>query len=570
MTILRILAVAVAIGGVVDPAVRIERRVPAPVRLLADAEDPDAIAATARLRSALSGHVDFVESGSAVASVIVGPGGAGGGVPGQGPVSVVVLEEAPSVAIADVPDTVSLIPGSTIDIPVVLHSLGLAGRTTVVLLELDGVELARVNQVWRRDAVATVNLPYTAPVPGARRLTVRVEPAPGEQRLRDNQATLLAVAQARAARIAVLEPRPSWSAGFVRRHLEQDPAFQVSSVLRTSRGIASRSGQPPAIQAPQLSRFDVVIVGGPEELQRAELEALWQFAGRRGGTVVLLPDRFPTGPYVERLPAKFTEQLSSDPRVLEPGGVLASEVVSLLALPRGAQVLAMLGRAPVIVSWPVGDGRVVFSGALDAWRYRAAPKSRLAAFWRDELLSAALNAPPPVQLEVAPAVLRPGAVASLGVRLRRTEWEDPAGGGEIRLPAVGGRVSDPAGALDPIRFWPEVERGTFRGEASFAKPGVHTIRVETGDGAAAEMTVLVDQTAPARPRPLASVQDVPALTGGVSTVASQLDPLVEHLLALPRARRPVPIHPFRSAWWVWIFAGLLSGEWALRRRTGLP
>jgi hypothetical protein len=83
------------------------------------------------------------------------------------------------------------------------------------------------------------------------------------------------------------------------------------------------------------------------------------------------------------------------------------------------------------------------------------------------------------------------------------------------------------------------------------------------------MTVLVDGTAPARPRTLASLQDVAALTGGVSTAASQLDPVVEHLSALPRATRPVPVHPFRSAWSVWIFAGALSGEWALRRRTGL-
>jgi hypothetical protein len=570
MTILRILAVAVAIGGVVDPTVQMERRVPVPVRLLADPEDPDAASAAARLQTALSGQVDLVERGSAAASVIVGTGGAGGGVPGDGPVSVVALEEAPSVAIAEVPGTVSLTPGSTIDIPVVLRAVGLAGRTTVVLLEQDGVELARANQAWSRDGAATVHLPYTAPVPGARRLTVRVESAPGEQRVRDNQAVLLATARAREARIAVVELRPSWSAGFVRRHLEQDSAFRVSSVLRTSRGIAWRSGEPPAIQARQLSRFDVVIVGGPEELQRAELEALWQFAGRRGGTVVLLPDRFPTGPYRERLPARLTEQLLSEPRVLEPAGILASEVVSLPALPRAAQVLATLGRTPAIVSWPVGAGRVVFSGALDAWRYRADPKSRLAPFWRDELLSAALNAPPPVLLEVAPAVLRPGDVATVKVRLRRTEWEDSAGqGGEIRLPAVEGRVSDPAGALEPIRLWPEVERGTFRGEASFATAGIHTIRVETGRGAAAEMTVLVDETAPARPRTLASVQDVPALTGGVSTVASQLDPVVEHLSALPHATSPVPVHPFRSPWWVWIFAGLLSGEWALRRRTGL-
>jgi hypothetical protein len=31
-----------------------------------------------------------------------------------------------------------------------------------------------------------------------------------------------------------------------------------------------------------------------------------------------------------------------------------------------------------------------------------------------------------------------------------------------------------------------------------------------------------------------------------------------------------PMHPMRSAWWVVPFAGLLTLEWAFRRRQGLP
>ena len=428
MIVLRLLAVIVAIAAAIDPAFQLRRPAPVPVRLAAEDRDPDASAAAATLRASLAGRVDFVDSGSAVASVVIGGAGADAAVAGQGPVSLVSLEEPPSVAIVHAPSTISLMPGSAVDIPATLQAVGLAGRTSVVVLEQDGVELTRVEHAWKSDGSTTVHLPYIAPLPGARRLTVRVEAAAGEKRLRDNQADVLAMATARQARIAVVEARPSWSAAFARRALEADPAVQVSSLLRTSRGIASRVGDPPSVvQAEQLSRFDVVIVGSPEDLQRSEVDALWQFAERRGGTVVLLPDKAPAGPYAERLPGKPSEHLFSESRLLEPAGVVASEVVSLGALPRGGRALATLENAPVILSWPVGDGHIVFSGALDAWRYRADPKSRLSQFWRNELLSAAFNAPPPVRIDVEPAVVRPGEFVRLKVRLRRTEWVERGG-----------------------------------------------------------------------------------------------------------------------------------------------
>ena len=570
-TILRVLAVMLAAAGLIDPAIQLQRQVPAPVRLVADADDPDASAAAGRLRAALGGIVYFRldKADSAIPTVLIGDAGADAIGDGDGPLSVVSLEEAPSVAIVDTPSTISLMPGSATRIPVTLKAVGLAGQTTVVVLEQDGVELARVDHAWKGDGQATVHLPYIAPLPGARKLTVRAEPAPGEKRLRDNHANLLAMATARPARIAVVETRPSWSAGFTRRALEANPAIRVSSLLRTSRGVESRAGDPPAvIQAQELWPFDVVLVGGPEELQKREVEALWQFAARRGGTVVLLPDKAPSGPYEERLPGKLSEHLLNESRMLEPAGVLATEVVSMHPLPRGGRALAMLGPAPVIVSWPVGDGQIVFSGALDSWRYRGDPKSRVAPFWRDELLSAALSAPPVVRILVEPAVVRPGESVRMKVRLRRTEWADEPGA-EIVLPAVEARVSDASGTLETIRLWPDVEPGTFRGELAPAAPGIHTIRVERAQHAAAETAVLVDATAAPPPRLPAALDDVAAMSGGVSVSASQLDPLIQRLSSVSRSSAPIAVHPFRSAWWTWAFSALLCGEWALRRRAGL-
>lgn len=569
MIVLRILAAVVAIGGIVDPSIQVTRTEPLQVRLIAAADDPDAVAAASRLRASLSGRADLVFAGSGAATVVIGSGVIAPALAGSGPLSVVSLDEPPSVAIVEAPATVTLLPGSAVDIPVTLEAAGLTGQRSVAVLEQDGVELSRTEHRWQNDGRATITLRYLAVSAGARRLTVRVQPIPGEHRKVDNQADVLAMVAARPGVVAVIEPRPSWAAGFVRRALEDDPGFQVSSVIRTSRGISSRSGEtPPVLEASRLSRFDVVIAGAPEDLRREEVEALWQFVDRRGGTLVLLPDRLPAGPYSERLPGRVSEQLLNEPRLLDPPGVLASELLTMTPLPRGGHAIGALNGAPVIVSWPVGDGRIILSGALDAWRYRADPKSRLARMWREELLTAAIHAPPPIAIDLHPAVVRPGSDVRVEVRLRRTESADPAPvTREMRLPAVAARISDPAGQLQTIRLWPKAEPGFFEGELSVAAAGVHAVRVET-DRHAAEATLLVDASAALPATPRMDLGPVVGLTGGVTGTASEMSRVVEHLSSLPRRQRPASIWPFESVWWPAIFAGLLCGEWASRRRAG--
>ena len=569
MIVLRILAVLVAIGGILDPALHVTRTEPVPVRVFTAPDDPDAAATASTLRTALAGRADLVEVGSGAATVVIGRVAITPPVTRGGPVSTVSLEEPPSIAIEEAPSGVSLIPGSAVDIPVTLRAVGLTGQRSVVVLEQDGVELSRTEHVWKADGGVTVSLAYFAASPGARHLTVRVHPALGERRVIDNQADLLAMVASRPGRVAVIETRPSWSAGFIRRALEADPAFQVSSVIRTSRGIASRAGDaPPVIQASELSRFDVVIAGAPEDLRREEVDALWQFADRRAGTLVLLPDRMPGGPYAERLPGKFAEHLLNEPLALEPFGVLASELLTMTTMPRGARAIATLNGTAVIAAWPVGDGRVIFSGALDAWRYRADPKSRLAPFWRQEVLTAALSAPPPIQIDLRPAIVRPGGTASLRVRLRRTEWTDPHSvTREAALPAISARISDASGKVETIRLWPEPEAGVFRGEVIAATAGIHTVRVEA-DQHASEATLLANSgTAPPVNRSV-DLSQVAALTGGVTVNASETDKVVQHLSSLSRPSRSTLIRPFESGWWPWVFASLLTSEWALRRRAG--
>ncbi len=568
MTVLRVIAILVALGGVLDPALSLSRPIPTPVRLHVDRSDPDGTDVEARLRAAVYDRLEFVGEGDAEAHVVVGATRPDAEAFAK-PVSLVTLHDDPGTAIVAAPSAVQVPVNSVETIAVTIRARGLSGQSSAVVLEDGQVELARTEQRWSGTETATIHLPYLALTPGARRLTIRVEPAKGERRLFDNRVDVLAMAEPREGRIAVIEPRPSWPAGFVRRQLENEPAFRVASILRTATDVATRAGESPRVVAlDQLVPFDVVIAGAPEELRAAEVDALRQFAEVRGGTVVLLPDRRPTGAYTGLLPGTTTEQLLTEPRMLEPAGIPASEIVSI-PITAGVRPLASLNGAPVVFSWPLGAGRVIFSGALDGWRYRGDPRSRAHEFWRDAIMTAALAAPPRVRLETEPAVVRSGRTARVVARIRPTELVaaegDTTGGSYL----IEGQVTDPSGRDDIVRLHPTMERGTLEGTVATSLPGVYAVAVTLANGARSETTFVAYDDAFMLARSDSTLEAVPDLTGGVVAASPDLSPLVRHLSDTPHATRREAVHPMRSVWWMAVFAAALCAEWTLRRRSGL-
>jgi hypothetical protein len=568
MTVLRVIAIMVALGGMLDPAVSLSRAIPTPVRLHVDRSDPDGADVEARMRAAMRDRVELVGEGDAEAHVVVGAARPDAAAFSK-PVSLVTLQDEPGTAIVAAPSAVQIPVNSVESIAVTIRARGLSGQSSAVVLEDGQVELARTEHRWSGTETATIRLPYLALTAGARRLTIRVEPAKGERRLFDNRVDVLAMAEPREGRIAVIEPRPSWPAGFVRRQLENEPAFRVASILRTATDVATRAGESPrVVTLDQLVPFDVVIAGAPEELRAAEVDALRQFAELRGGTVVLLPDRRPTGAYAGLLPGTTTEQLLTEPRVLEPAGIPASEIVSIPTT-AGVRPLASLNGAPVVFSWPLGAGRVIFSGALDGWRYRGDPRSRAREFWRDAIMTAALAAPPRVRLETQPAVVRSGRTARVVARIRPTDLgvaEGDTAGGSFAIEA---HVTDPNGRDDIVRLHPTMERGTLEGSVATSLPGVYAVTATMASGARSQATFVTYDDAFMLAGSDRALEGVPELTGGVVAASSDLSPLVRHLSDIPRPTRREAVHPMRSAWWMAVFAAALCAEWTLRRRSGL-
>jgi len=248
------------------------------------------------------------------------------------------------------------------------------------------------------------------------------------------------------------------------------------------------------------------------------------------------------------------------PGATEPGATVPGATVP------GATVLARVAGSnePVVCLIPHGAGRILVSGALDAWRYRADKDSAFDRFWRSAIAGVALATPPPVDVEIAPPVARPGESVRIVARVHRSALAAGATG-----PL---QVSARLDSGEPVRLWPEAESDVFSGSLAASLAGVQRITVSAGADGAEGTTGLaamgVDPSA-RRAERLVPLSLLATSRGGIDVSPDRLADLEAYLrreISAPPVR--TIIHPMRSAWWIAPFAASLSAEWWLRRRKG--
>ncbi len=566
-SILRVAAVLIAVAGIVDPVFARRTREPLAIdfRLSPSAT---ASAVRDRLVALLGSDVTSSQGEAPAAVVMIGAADPPPIRPGV-PISVVTLTpRGPNVRLVRLTQPDVVMPGQEAAIAAELVSTGLVGQVTQIDLEQDGVRLARVEHRWAEDSERfTARFTYVPAATGIHRVHITARTLAGESTSDDNSADIGVVATSRTLRIAVYEPRPSWSSGFVRRALESDPVFDVSAVVHASRGIDVRAGSPPAaLTAAALARFDAVIVGAPEDLRSAEIQALDAFSRVRGGAVVFVPDRQPSGAFLSLLPAiAFEPSLTEKSQPLETDravGVAASELAVMRDPGRGGVALASVvqqGRPrAVIASWPHGAGRILFSGALDAWRFRAGDNDGFARFWTGTIANVAASAARPLTVSLDRPLVAPGEPVVVRVAL----------GSGKNTEGVQASLVGTNGAQQFVRLWPLAEAGTFEAVTA-AAAGEYLIRVSNTGGDIAETPLLVAKDV-RHPPALddESLRFLAAATGGSLAEPDDLTPIRRHLRTLSRPLAIERTHPMRSAWWSLAFVGALGFEWALARRRG--
>jgi hypothetical protein len=379
-------------------------------------------------------------------------------------------------------------------------------------------------------------------------------------------------------RVEFYDPRPSWATTFLRRALEADARFRVATLSSIARGVSAQTNGavPPA--DPRLEGFAVVIVGGLDRLSAADARALDRQMRERGGAVVVVPDqRIDAGPArdlvsgdtgsgsVRRQP-DLAERLLEQPAkltVTAPAASLqASELLVLRSLPPGSDIVGRVpgsDGSPVIVSMPRGDGRLMLSGAMDAWRFRASDSAAFDRFWQSAIAGLALAVPPPIALSVDPPILFPGERGEVTVRVRSHDV---------------GAVSASLDGDQPIRLIPAAEVGVYRGRfvaRETAGRSTVEVRAAAAQPLSASRTLLVQPDARRlRATTASSLGPLSASHRGIDVTPEHLADLTRFLRgAVTSPRAPLVRHPMRSTWWILPFALCLSAEWWLRRRRGL-
>jgi hypothetical protein len=478
-----------------------------------------------------------------------------------------------------------------------LHVIGGRGATLSVTLSVNGALLDEADQLIADDD-ARVQVPLTA-VPtsvGPTHLHVTASLAAGASGstagsvVATASADALTRVDARPWSIFVFDRRPSWMSTFVRRALEDDERFSVTSRTVTSRNVATDTPDAPGdlSTAGPLARFDAIVVGAPDALTVGDVAGIDRFVRRRGGAAVYLWDIRPTGPALALMGVdRWTSETQAADRAitLSAGTIRASDVVWPAAWPPRAEVIGRLqpsaltgapsvASPPVLWGAPVGSGRIVVSGALDSWRYRRAGQATFDAVWRQIVGQAADGAPPPLAISVNQAVVRPGDAVAVHVRLRDAELDDPASPATSTMPTtLSMRLVGPDTAADtvPVRVWPDGAPGRFVAYLSApSRSGFY--RLIASDGTVAgDANLLVDASAwPPRRHERDVLSAWATSRGGRLLDATAIGDLASAIRPLaPAGLTRAPVHPMRSAWWIGPMTLLVGIEWWSRRRRGL-
>lgn len=389
LRLLRLGAILVAVAGVVDPASTVSRPVKPTVRLVAspslpDPALPDRVAAS--LASAFTVVRDDVSPAAAVVSV-------GDQLPSDAsdvamPAFAVLPEaRAPFVAIDSVRAPPAAQLHSRIPVSLRMRVAAAQGRKLTVSLRSDGVVLDQTtHDLDRSAAVLDATLSFVASTEGTAQLRVT---AVITGATRPAHADFGVRVEDRRWAVLSFDVRPSWTATFIRRALESDARFLVTSRVRTTPGGAMTAGAAPSTLSslPALEVFDVIVVGAAQALADADARGLETFMRERGGAVVLLLDEPPgqAGGRSALLRLTGVSQWHTA-AVAEPtGNPPGSESVTPAVAPSWAETEA----SPTIWRTAVGRGRLIISGALDAWRYRHLNDGEFDRFWTAQVAEAA-------------------------------------------------------------------------------------------------------------------------------------------------------------------------------------
>lgn len=582
---LRGVAVAIVVAAIVDPAITATRRTRPVVSVVASSAARDSALHTHVMQS-LSEKYTVVAAplASAAGSVIIGDHLPDGAQQLAAP-SVVVSRRSTELALffqqLQAPSVASTDARVAVRANVLVRGVR-TGANPLVTTQLvaQGIVVSSEQLRVAHDSAIAMSLSFVPTRAEPVVLQVRAFVDGGRDTIRHD---LLVNVRDTRRNVLFFDRRPSWISTFVRRALERDPRFAVTSRIITSNNVSRETGRPPqsldAIAA--ASAFDAVVIGAPEALTARDVDGIGALLRTRGASVLILPDHAAPSPAdalmnfgswrvtARRNPADIVSPVSASG--IDSIRLKGFAVGVPSRLPAHARVIATLrdsgtksaaAPAPILWSASVGAGTLYVSGAFDAWRFRDSTQSTFDATWRDLIDAAASARQPALDVQVSPTLVRPGEHISIVVTAR-----DDAG---TQAPTLSlSRRDSSQQNTRPVSlagsngsYVATLRAPTTIGQYELTAAGaVDSVRVPI------VVSSVVERDASDDPDLMAAWA---AARGGRLLGRDSADHLADALSDIVEATpRLTEWHPMRSAWWILPFALALAAEWWLRRRRGL-
>ncbi|MCK4513080.1 hypothetical protein KAW64_15140, partial [bacterium] len=521
-------------------------------------------------------------------------------------------EAGTDIAIEDAVTNRISYAGESVPIEVTVSSAGFEGAETVVELSEGGTTLdsKQINLSGTGEEVR-VTFRVTPSTPGVHRYSVSVPPAAGELSTANNSRVVVTTAMKGKIRVLLLAGRPSWDFAFLSRELAADRNVEVESVVRRSGSpISATEGSPPGSRA-ELFDYDLVVLFEPDWSEPlVSPEWLRAFARDRGGGLLFvgIPRERPPDdvaailPFVFNadLPASFrevrvrlTEEGESAPatRVAEDRFVNVDvwkalpPVRTFTSSPWSARADASVlveghgpeGSAiPIVAGVRTGSGSVMAILADGIWRWKMTDDGDVDVYDRF-VTNAARWLTARGELErvvVTPDkdVYQAGEDIGFSAQVYRSDYR-LATDALVRVSVASGEGAAPVATIDL-----EAAGDYYRGSVRNLSPGPYVLRATASLGgedigtAAGEFIVerfsLEDSETRRRSALLRRIADE---TGGGYYTPETLDGFPEDVpMAWTERTTRSEFELWNSPWLLLGFVGLMSAEWALRRKQGLP
>jgi uncharacterized membrane protein len=522
----------------------------------------------------------------------------------------------------------SVLQGAAVVAELAVQAPGFGGKTVPLVVEDEGRILSHTEvRLPAGGDPAVVRAHFVLSDPGPRRVRFGIPVQAGELLAENNAVEALLVVERRVERVLYFEGEPRFEVKFLRRAVEDDDRLEVVTLLRTAEDKFLRLGVGDSTELAagfprtraELFRYRGLILGSVEAsfFTHDQLQMLAEFVSVRGGGLLVLGGRralaeggWTQTPLADVLPVIIDSPASDsgtffvevavqpaplglDHPVLQVRGTPEASAARWDSLPAlslvnpvreakpGASVL-LTGNGPggpyiVLAAHRYGRGRAVALMPQDSWMWQMHADIPLEdqtheLFWRQLLRYLVSEVPQPLTARLSADRAEPGQPVTITA--------DVADSGYVRVNGaeVWATVVDPAGAEHevPLR-WTVRRDGEYEASWTPTTNGLHEIRIRAeqdghalGEGVAFLHAGDLGAEYFGAALQEGTLRRVARETGGRYYTPSTLRTLAEDVTFTESGATVVE---YRDLWdmpvLLLVLIGLLSGEWALRKRRGL-